>query len=97
MIFASIVGLFRTILFILAFLLIMRFLIRYVLPLLARYFIGRTMRNMQQNQGNTQQKSSNTDEVEKKVGNVTIRFNPNKKKKDSKDKPDDYADFEVID
>jgi hypothetical protein len=77
---------------------IARFLIRYVLPWLAKFFIGRTIRKMQNAQQNQTRKPSD-DFVEKKVGNVTVKFNPNKKKGDESNKRennDDYVDFEEV-
>ncbi|MGY6562735.1 MAG: DUF4834 family protein [Luteibaculaceae bacterium] len=93
----GLVGLFKTIFFIIAFFLVLRLLIRFVLPILAKFFIGRTIRNMQKNQGGAYGSTvnKNPDEVEKKVGDVTVKFKPKKDKPKDDDKGE-YTDFEEV-
>ncbi len=74
----------RTILIIVIVYYVFRLFIRYVLPLLAKYFLKRTQKNYQKQY----------EKPKRKVGDITIEHTPEKKKE--LDNMGEYVDYEEI-
>jgi hypothetical protein len=74
----------RTILIIVIAYYLIKLIFRYVVPLLARYFIRKSQKNFEEQ---TRQ--------QKKRGEMHINYTPNQKKK--KDELGEYVDYEEVD
>ena len=83
------VGLFRTLLIFATVYIIIRFLSRYVLPILLGNFVEKKVSQMNRNMSSGQQPQS------RREGEVTIDTNSENKKKFSKNSGD-YVDFEEV-
>ncbi len=88
-IFLFLVNFLRTLLFIIVIFYAVRLFSRYVLPLL----INKGMKNMQEKMNNQQRQYRQSNRRE---GEVTIEYGPEKKRPAS-DKKGEYVDFEEVD
>ncbi len=99
MIFASILGLLRTIGIILLIVFIWRLIKKYVLPFALRWFVAKAQKKMQDQMRQQQQnfQSSKSNKTVKDDGKVKITRDPSKKNKAKSDEDfGEYVDFEEV-